>query len=315
MARPKNTVVEYRSYFLPLHFPVLLLSGDYWRISDVPSGRLHFHNCLEIGICHSDSGTMEFPGQKTGFCAGDVTVVPRSIPHTTYSTPGCASHWSYIFIDPEELFKNLLPRGWTNYDLSPFTTRNFKYVLSQEEYPFLHSLIMAAVRELEEKRTGYQISARGLLLAFYVEIFRIQNRQAVTMQKESAPDNLLVIGPALDYVNDNYMQSFSVDDLADLCHLSSTHFRRLFHEIMGAGPLDFVTNTRISKACNLLRSTEHSILDISEMVGFRSITSFNRSFIKLMQTTPRDYRRQMAQTDQLAQNQSIQEYAGWMYPE
>ena len=48
MARPKSPVTEYRSYYLPMQFPVKLLSGDHWKISDIPSKRLHFHNCLEI---------------------------------------------------------------------------------------------------------------------------------------------------------------------------------------------------------------------------------------------------------------------------
>ncbi len=64
MAKSKRAVTEYRSYYLPTHFPVLLLSGDYWKISDIPSGSLHFHNCLEIGICHSDSGTLEINGEN-----------------------------------------------------------------------------------------------------------------------------------------------------------------------------------------------------------------------------------------------------------
>ena len=85
MAKSKRAVTEYRSYYLPTHFPVLLLSGDYWKISDIPSGSLHFHNCLEIGICHSDSGTLEINGEKQTFHAGDVTVLPRNVPHTTYS--------------------------------------------------------------------------------------------------------------------------------------------------------------------------------------------------------------------------------------
>lgn len=76
MAKSKRAVTEYRSYYLPTHFPVLLLSGDYWKISDIPSGSLHFHNCLEIGICHSDSGTLEINGEKQTFHAGDVTVLP-----------------------------------------------------------------------------------------------------------------------------------------------------------------------------------------------------------------------------------------------
>ena len=74
MAKSKRAVTEYRSYYLPMQFPVLLLSGDYWKISDIPSGSLHFHNCLEIGICHSDSGTLEINGEKVGvevFSMGD----------------------------------------------------------------------------------------------------------------------------------------------------------------------------------------------------------------------------------------------------
>ena len=54
MARQKSGVAEYRNYYLPYDFPVLLLSGEHWKISSVPSKNLHFHNCLEIGVCHSD---------------------------------------------------------------------------------------------------------------------------------------------------------------------------------------------------------------------------------------------------------------------
>ena len=60
MSKPKNTVMEYRNYYLPGDFPVLVLTGGHWKISDIPSSRLHFHNCLEIGLCHSHSGTMKF---------------------------------------------------------------------------------------------------------------------------------------------------------------------------------------------------------------------------------------------------------------
>ena len=124
-----------------------------------------------------------------------------------------------------------------------------------------------------------------------------------------------MISPALDYIEENYMQQFTIEYLAELCHWSLTHFRRVFHDIMGTSPLDYVNNTRILKSCILLRSTEHSILDISEMVGFHSVSSFNRYFIKLMQMSPREYRKQMQQSEKKAENQSILEFAGWMRPE
>lgn len=321
MAKQKNVVTEYRNYYLPLNFPVLLLSGDYWRISDVPSGRLHFHNCLEIGVCHSDSGTMEFYGDPLSFKAGDVTVIPRNVPHTTYSAPGTSSHWSYLFLEPQELFRNLLPGTWKNYDLSVYAFKGYKHILGKEEYPIVHFLAESIIRELEEQKPSYQVSARGLLLALYIELYRIQSLE--TGKKVDGgggsdalnPDNALVIAPALDYIEDHYMQQFTIEFLAEMCHWSPTHFRRVFHDIMGTSPLDFVNNTRIMKSCNLLRSTEDSILDISEAVGFHSVSSYNRYFTKVMQMSPREYRRQIVQSDKKAKNPSILEYAGWMFPE
>lgn len=188
------------------------------------------------------------------------------------------------------------------------------------------------IHELEEQNPCYQISARSLLCSLYIELYRIESLGGANPDtaKPGSPEilalqdrkkegeiaeNSLVISPALEYIEKNYMQQFTIEYLAELCHWSPTHFRRVFHDIMGTSPLDYVNNTRILKSCILLRSTEHSILDISEMVGFHSVSSFNRYFAKLMQMSPREYRKQMQQSEKKAENQSILEFAGWMRPE
>lgn len=183
---------------------------------------------------------------------------------------------------------------------------------------------MAVIRELEEQKPSYQLSAKGLLLSLYIELYRIESEPEIgggadKGKKEAADDspvdNTLVIAPALEYIEENYMQQFTIEHLANLCHWSPTHFRRVFHDIMGTSPLDYLNNTRIMKSCNLLRSTEESVLNISEMAGFHSVSSYNRCFVKIMQMSPREYRKQMQQSDKRAQNPSILEYAGWMFPE
>lgn len=320
MSKPKKKIIEYRNYFLPDNFPLVLLYGDYWKISDKPSGRLHFHNCLEIGVCHSDDGIMEIMGQSIPFQAGDVTVIPKNIPHTTYSSKGKESHWTYLFWDPHDLFRSLLPTTWFHSDLSYFPDNGFQYVLSHSAYPIVYSLLEHIIRELSQKRPNYQISAKGLLLAFYTELCRIEAAETTKAQTEAsvsrdAAENSLVISPALDYIEANYMDPFSIEALSDLCHWSPTHFRRVFHDIMDMSPLDYVNNTRILKSCNLLRSTEGSILDISETVGFHSVSSYNRSFAKVMQMSPREYRKEMQQSEKKAENTSILKFAGWMFPE
>ena len=305
-----------------MNFPVLLLSGDYWKISDIPTGRLHFHNCLEIGICHSDNGILEIYGECLQFKAGDITIIPRNVPHTIYSAPGTESHWSYLYLDPKELFKSILPPSWNNHDLSTYGFHDFKYILNRSDYPNINQLLENILQELDEQRLNYQLSTKGLLLSLYIEIYRIQtsgeNRESFAPDaslSDQSPDRALVIAPALDFIEDHYMQQFTIEYLADLCHWSPTHFRRVFNDIMGTSPLDYVNNTRITKSCNLLRSTDESILTISEMVGFHSVSSYNRCFTKIMQMSPREYRKQMQQSDKRAEKQSLLEFNNWMFPE
>lgn len=315
MSRPKQPITEFRNYYLPSNFPVLLLSGNYWKISDVPSSHLHFHNCLEIGVCHSAGGILKFPQESLTFKEGDVTCIPKNIPHTTYSNPGCESHWSYLFFDPAELFKNFFPGQTSNINLSLTAFSSYKHIMSKSEHPRIYHLVMQAIEELQEQKPDYQFCVTGILMALFVEIYRIQNENGVLKKLEPDNDSVLSIAPALNYIDENYALSFPIDTLAELCHLSPTHFRRIFRDIMGTNPLDYLNDTRIFKACNLLRSTDSTILSISEMVGFRSITSFNRHFTKVMQITPKTYRSQMVKAEERSKKQSIIEYKGWMYPE
>nr|WP_305114914.1 AraC family transcriptional regulator [uncultured Acetatifactor sp.] len=339
MPKQKRTVTEYRSYSLPWQFPLLLLSGDHWKISDIPSHRLHFHNCLEIGICHTYGGSLMVFDEPVPFCSGDVTVIPKNVPHTTYSAPGTESLWSYIFLDPQALFHNMLPVSWKNFDLSQYAHRGMQVIFRQEEYPQIYQLALTVLRELEEEKPGYQISAKGLLLSLYIKVAQAfsvssQSKAAYGFQDtvNTPPENILaggrgqehpeekrgnalIIAPALDFIEHNYSQQFSIDYLADLCRWSPTHFRRVFRDIMHISPLDFLNRTRISNACNLLQSTEDSILDISEAVGFHSVSSFNRCFIKIMRMSPREYRKTTQNLDKGSNPPDIVGYPGWMRPE
>lgn len=176
MAKLKQTITEFRHYELPISFPVLLLSGERWHISDVKSDRLHFHNCLEIGICHSQSGIMEFEGVPRAFKQHDISCVPRNLPHTTYSSPGEASLWTYIFLEPDTLFGNFMPSlpPGRRPDLSMLDIPGFQYLRNRSEYPKIYYLAAEAAKELAEKPEHYQESARALLFALCLEIRRSQ---------------------------------------------------------------------------------------------------------------------------------------------
>ncbi|TAH65844.1 MAG: AraC family transcriptional regulator [Anaerolineaceae bacterium] len=312
MARPKNPVIEYRNYNLPHDFPIILLTGEVWRISDARSGRLHFHNCLEIGLCETDSGIIEFMDTSRTFYADNITVIASDVPHTTYSSPGTQSKWSYVFIDTETIWGSYFPIDiLPDRELILDLFHNYYTILSKENHPEIYALITMIINELKTQNNNYQLIVRGFVLALLFKLLRIYKEEKLhTLQDYEFHENSFVISPALSLIRSHYMNDFSIEDLATLCHLSTAHFRRVFTSIMGYNPLEFVNNTRIVNASILLRTTEMPILDISEEVGFRSVSSFNRHFLTILGMTPMEYRKEMS----YIRNRSVFTYTGWIAP-
>ena len=312
-------ITEYRSYSLPIEFPVIVLSGDRWHISDRSNYPLHFHNCLEIGVCLQGSGILKFDKKKEEFRAGDITCIPKNVPHTTYSTLGTQSLWTYIFIDTDELFRGITYDSSMLLELSINNSNSFKYIMSEGEYPKVKSIAMACVDELLNQSQYYKHSATSLLFALCIEICRINRNNhsdslKVNIQKHevSSPNSALAIIPALNYIDKYYSKQISVAELAKMCHLSESHFRRTFQTSMNTRPLDFINNTRIHKACVMLKTSQESILYISEQVGFQSISSFNRCFAKIMGSSPREWRDQTLFSEEKPLRGVIVKHNGWL---
>lgn len=310
MARHKKKIIEYRVYDLPLNFPLLLLDGEKWRISDHISDRLHFHNCLEIGICHSDGGTMVINDVPVTFRAGDISIVPRHIPHTTYSNKGTQSLWSYIFVDVDELLSGfmmlqnlgrLMPSG--------------HYMMNAVEYGKAHFMIRCILDELRHEKRGYQTVTRALFVALYYEIQRLEEMHSAALQQKKHHKETLAILPALEYINGAYMNRTTIADLASMCHISETHFRRLFLTIMGTSPLAFINAKRIERACTLLNTSEKQIIEIAQEVGFTSLSAFNRAFTTIVKISPRAYRNDEAHQRLKHKQKYILEYSGWTEPD
>lgn len=321
-----KSVVEYRNYYLPADFPVLLLTGEKWRISDVLQDNLHFHNCLEVGICHSDSGDLYFHNdQKVPFRAGDITCIPRNIPHTTCSSHSTQSRWSYLFFDPRQLFLNASSTDFhpnINVDLVQADVNN--YLIPCGTSPRITFLINVIIEELSQDSPEY-ILVKSYLFALFSELSRhmlpgslhqsFNNPITESHVNPAAAEvSSITIAPALSFIEDNYMTKFPVEHLAELCHLSQTHFRRTFQAIMRVSPLTYLNNIRIMNACSLLRNTNHTILSIAETTGFTTLSNFNRHFSQMMGISPRDYRKKMYEDQMSGEKPSIIEYTGWMEP-
>ena len=98
------------------------------------------------------------------------------------------------------------------------------------------------------------------------------------------------IKEAISYIEQNFQNDISVEDIAKFCSLNRSYFGKIFRDALGKSPQEFLINYRMSKAAELLKLTELSIGDISNAVGYPSQLHFSRAFKKIHGISPRQWR-------------------------
>ena len=98
------------------------------------------------------------------------------------------------------------------------------------------------------------------------------------------------IKEAISFIEQNFQNDISVEDIAGFCNLNRSYFGKIFRDTLGKSPQEFLISYRMSKAAELLKLTELSIGDISNAVGYPSQLHFSRAFKKIHGISPRQWR-------------------------
>ncbi|TJY43915.1 methylphosphotriester-DNA--protein-cysteine methyltransferase family protein [Cohnella pontilimi] len=97
-----------------------------------------------------------------------------------------------------------------------------------------------------------------------------------------------------DWLESHYAESITLERLAGVFHAGSSHLQRTFKRIRGVSPAIFLQQIRLSKAGELLKSSELTITDIATAAGFTSSAHFATVFAHKMGLTPSQYRQRKA---------------------
>lgn len=89
-----------------------------------------------------------------------------------------------------------------------------------------------------------------------------------------------------DYMEQNYREKITVEELAARSGYSASHFARVFSQVYGTSPIQFLNRIRIMHAKNLLRTDQYTIAEIAQNCGFSNVYYFSRCFKQLTGTTP-----------------------------
>ena len=123
--------------------------------------------------------------------------------------------------------------------------------------------------------------------ALYDGIYQMQKEQ----KKQYIPKTQAsLITPAVEKMERAFTQNdLTVCKLAALCGISEVYFRRLFLQIFGISPKEYIIQKRIEYAKTLLSSGDFSVSEVSSLCGYAEPCHFSREFSKRVGVTPSQF--------------------------
>ena len=99
------------------------------------------------------------------------------------------------------------------------------------------------------------------------------------------------LGEIVGYCNKHFCEKLSLEMLERELHINRYYISHVINEKLGEGFNDYLNSLRVNKACRLLIESDKSIKEISDEVGFGTVRSFDRVFMRKKGETAREYRK------------------------
>lgn len=182
--------------------------------------------------------------------------------------------------------------------LSEVLTCNEKYLLLEKINPCVVHLSEEQTKKMYEfyERIDNYMKKKGpfkdklvcsALFQLLVYVTECTENKKINAGKTVSPQ----IITAIKFMNENYGQQLTLDDIAEAACVSKYYFSRTFKEVTGATVMEYLNNVRLTKVHNLLIETEYTTDEIAQSTGFSSSVHLIRAFNKAYGVSPKNFRK------------------------
>lgn len=252
----------------------------------------HYHSNIEFlfgikGSLYIKCGSSEYHLKK-----GDLMLINPDVVHYTIGEDE-ENQYICIRVLPLTLY-NVLKNGINKNYLLPFIVQSNAYPVffksDDIENTHIPSLIKELLTEYENGNIGYELFMVSGIYKIIVWILRYWHKNGYDVDINMEKDDFEIYQKIREYVNKNYNKDISVNDVAKYCNMSYSSFYKYFKDEIGESFTDYITKVRIIEAEKLLATTDISINDISQKVGFSTPSYFVSQFKKIKSLTPKQFR-------------------------
>ena len=242
--------------------------------------------------------------------------------YTTLKIDGCVSLYSEKMSNPTKHAQTIAPALRNDLERSiklldyiaihTNTTKLFKEIKNQNEFALIDlqiysiQIIMECIKKMYEMGIYYSEETTELFLKItnlceneiyhkceyltsqFITKFEDITKKAQTVRLSRSQSTVEDIK---SYIVEHIYDDLSLETISKKFFLSPVYLSQLFKKECGTAYLEFIREIKIKKACELLRSSNHMVFEIAEMVGYKDQKYFSKVFEKITGYTPTDYRK------------------------
>ncbi len=227
-------------------------------------------------FCVSGRGFFDFDGDRLTLEAGQLLFLPSG---SAYSV-GCEEREPFVHYTVNFRLADYEPREGAVADILSGTRR---FVCADREDGRIEACMERLLSTWQTKRNGYRVAAKAAVYELLATYFSGAGR---ALRDGEGYGKLRAAKQVMD---EDFAHDHSVSELAGLCGLSETHFRRLWRRVFGVTPVAYLRARRIARAKDLLLSGLYSVSEAAHEVGFEDANYFSRVFRREMSITPGEF--------------------------
>lgn len=276
--------------------------ADYFAVPELPvtvlampaqqAMPLHRHEFAELTIITGGAASHLTRHGRYPIAAGDVFFIPSDEPHGFADSRGL-SLCNVLFL-PKQLSAASpelasLPGYQALFESEP-RYRDAQGLVGHLRLPPEElERVLTLLRELQAETARYAPGGATLTEALFRQLLV---RLARGYGAHASPEGrrLLAIQRTVRHIEENLDRPLALESLARRAGMSPSAFKRAFKAVTGTSPISYVLQTRLARACHLLRDPARNITEAALAAGFNDSNYFARQFRRRMGSTPREWR-------------------------
>ena len=253
---------------------------------------MHWHEEMEIVYVEEGEFIECVDFEDYHLKKGDIALVNPSVLHSFRQFENKRTVFRSIIFNMNLLTGNSTDACSIKYFV-PFTENGYisPVVISPDNpnYPAILDRVQNMISVYSEKGRCFEIRLKAEVYGLFYILFKdvLASEYGESTIRDITTRNIKVI---IDYINENYMNNITIEELAETVNLSKHYFMRFFKKYMGMTCIEYINDYRLNIASNMLLTTRVQITEVAASIGITNLSYFNRIFKKKFHMTPKEYR-------------------------